>query len=113
MQPADEVRFHHMLDSAQAAQRFLVGRTQADLGQDEMLLFAVVKALEIVGEAASRISPDARAALPNVPWPDIVGMRHRLIHAYYDINQIVVWRTVQEDLPPLVSQLMELLSESA
>ncbi len=65
-----------------------------------MLLFALVRAVEIVGEAASKVTDDARTAIP-LPWPAIVGMRNRLIHAYFDVDRDILWTTVQQSLPEL------------
>lgn len=87
MQPDDRVRLEHMIDAVRSAQNFMRGRARADLDSDLMLLFAVVRAIEIVGEAASRVSADARAAMPGVPWSAVIGMRNRLVHAYFDINR--------------------------
>ena len=67
--------------------------------------YAVLRAVEIVGEAASKVSPDTQAALPDIPWVAIVGMRHRLVHAYSSVNLDVVWKTVHADLPPLAVSL--------
>ncbi len=105
MQPEDRVRLEHMIEAARSAQNFMHGRARADLDSDLMLLFAVVRAIEIVGEAASRISEDGRAAMPGVPWPAVIGMRNRLVHAYFDINREIVWKTVTEELPPLLAAL--------
>jgi len=74
-----------------------------------MLLFAVVQALQIVGEAASRISLETRSAATSVPWVRIVGMRNRLVHAYADIDRDVVWKTVTEEIPALLPMLLPLL----
>lgn len=105
MKPEDRVRLEHMIEAARSALRFMAGRTRTDLDTDLMLLFAVVRAVEIVGEAASRVSAEGRAAMPNVPWPGVVGMRNRLVHAYFDIDKEVVWKTVTEELPPLLTAL--------
>jgi uncharacterized protein with HEPN domain len=70
-----------------------------------MLLFAVVRAIEVIGEAAARMSPEGRAALPDLPWPAIIGMRNRIVHAYFDIDHEVVWQTVVGELPGLVQVL--------
>ena len=105
----DTVRLRHMLDAAREALQFAHGRTRADLDDDRQLVFALVKAVEIIGEAALQTSEMARAQLPGVPWEDIVGMRHRLVHAYFDINLDVVWKTVQADLPPLIPLLEQVL----
>jgi uncharacterized protein with HEPN domain len=71
-----------MVEAAETAARFIAGRTRAELDGDVMLLFALVRAVEIVGEAAAKVTPATRAALPGVPWPLIVGMRNRLVHAW-------------------------------
>jgi uncharacterized protein with HEPN domain len=77
-----------------------------------MLLFALVRAIEIIGEAASKVSAPARAAAGDIPWSLIVAMRNRLIHAYFDIDHEVVWKTVTEELPQLLPKLRALLRES-
>ncbi len=85
------------------------GRSRADLDSDEMLLFALIRAVEIVGEAASRVEREARETLPDVPWPEIVGMRNRLIHAYFDVDRDILWSTVIQALPALRSALVRVL----
>jgi uncharacterized protein with HEPN domain len=102
-----------MIDAAESAFAFMVGRSRRDLDTDQMLLFAVVRAVEIVGEAASKITPETQAAMTMVPWPAIVGMRHRLIHGYFDVNPDIVWKTVQDELPPLVVALRAILPPPA
>jgi uncharacterized protein with HEPN domain len=74
-----------------------------------MLVLSLVKAIEIVGEAAYQISEPTRDELPSIPWADIIGMRHRLVHAYFDINIDILWQTVQGDLPNLIAQIEPLL----
>jgi uncharacterized protein with HEPN domain len=91
-----------MVEAAEAAVKFAAGKTRADFGVDQMLAFSVLRALEVLGEAASKVSEDTRRKLPAVPWPEIVGMRNWLIHAYHDVNLDIVWRTVQKELPPLI-----------
>jgi uncharacterized protein with HEPN domain len=105
MSPDDDVRVRHMIDAIQAALRFAQGRERADLDVDEMLLFALVRAVEVVGEAASRLSADGRALAPDVPWRAVTGMRNRLAHAYFDIDKDILWATVTQALPPLLQQL--------
>jgi len=105
MKPEDRARLEHMIEAARLALRFTAGRSRADLETDLMLLYAVVRALEIVGEAASRVSAEGRAAAPDVPWPAVIGMRNRLVHAYFDIDRDVVWKTLVEELPPLLAAL--------
>ena len=111
MRPDDTTRIRHMIEAIETAQRFVAGRQRRDLDTDQMLLFALVRAIEIVGEAASRVSPETRSAIPAVPWPAIVSMRNRLIHAYFDIDRDVVWKTAVEEIPPLASLLRAVAPE--
>jgi uncharacterized protein with HEPN domain len=99
-----------MRDAAREAMAFTAGRQRSHLDDDRMLVLALVKAIEIIGEAASQVGQSTRDTLPAIPWPSIVAMRHRLVHAYFDINLDTVWNTVIEDLPPLLSQIEEALS---
>ena len=84
MRKDDRIRLQHMLDAARAAVSFVQGKKRGDLDHDRLLVFGLVKALEIVGEAAYQLSEETRAELTTIP--DVIGMRHRLIHAYFDIN---------------------------
>ena len=105
MSPDDRWRVEHMIESAEQALEFLHGRERADLDTDAMLCLAVTRAVEIVGEAAAQVSETGRRELTDVPWSQIVGMRNRLVHAYFDINRTILWDTVQLALPPLLTQL--------
>ncbi len=97
-----------MIEAAETACRFVLGRTQGDLDADEMLALAVVRAIEIVGEAASKVSVATRRSSPEVPWQLIVSMRNRVVHAYFDINHETVWKTATEELPQLLPALRAL-----
>lgn len=105
MSPDDLIRLRHMSDAIQSAQRFTSGKSRKDLDQDEMLTFALVRAIEIIGEAAARLSSDGRSALPSIPWSEIVGMRNRLVHAYFDTNLDILWTTVTKAMPTLLKEL--------
>lgn len=105
MRKDDRVRLRHMLDAAEEAIGFAQGRKRSDLNHDRQFTLAMVKDIEIIGEAAYQTSDETRAKLPDIPWDDIIGMRHRLVHAYFDINLDILWQTVQNDLPPLVERL--------
>jgi uncharacterized protein with HEPN domain len=94
-----------MIEAAEAAQDFIAGRVRADLDTDRMLLFAVVRAIEIIGEAASKISPETRGAGRDVPWKQIVATRNRLVHGYFDIDHGILWKTATEEIPTLLTQL--------
>ena len=84
---------------------FVDGRKRADLDTDLKLQFALVQAVQIVGEAARNVSSGAMAAAPDIPWQVIVGMRNRLVHAYFDINPDILWTTVTDALPRLLPQI--------
>jgi uncharacterized protein with HEPN domain len=101
----DRVRLGHMIEAADELSNFIVGRTQSDLESDRMLLFAMVRAIEILGEAASKVSPETRVSAPQVPWSAIVAMRNRLVHGYFDIDTRIVWRTATEEVPALLPLL--------
>ena len=109
----DRVRLQHMLDAARSAVGFTRGRGRQDLSGDEMLTFALVRALEIIGEAASQVSESAREAVPGIPWQQIVGMRHRLIHAYFEVDLDRVWDTATEYVPELIHELESILAPDA
>jgi uncharacterized protein with HEPN domain len=98
-----------MIDAAYEATGFVQDRTRVDLDNDRKLVLALVKDIEIIGEAAYQISRPTKEQLPGIPWEDIVGMRHRLVHAYFNMNLDILWRTVQDDLPPLITQLKGLI----
>lgn len=98
-----------MLDAARDALSFVVGREREDLDTDRMLALALVRSIEIIGEAGSRVSPEGRTEIPAIPWAEIVAMRNHLIHAYFDVDLDIVWETVKNDLPPLVSTLDRVL----
>ena len=110
MNETDLVRLQHMLDAAREALTFLDGRTLDDLKTDRMLVLALVKELEIIGEAASKVSDEVRVLATDIPWPIIVGMRNRLIHAYFDVSIEIVWTTATSKLPELIKRLESLLS---
>ena len=110
MLDADRVRLQHMLDAAEEAVKFLKGQSRQALHQDRKLTWAVVRAIEIIGEAAAHITPACQTAFPDIPWPQIIAMRNRLIHAYFDVDVDRVWDTVQDDLPVLIPQLHHALS---
>jgi uncharacterized protein with HEPN domain len=99
-----------MLDMARKATDFVAGKTRTDLDTDEKLALALVRALEIIGEAANHVSPQVRSELPGIPWRQVIGMRNRIIHAYYDVNLDIVWETIRDDLPTVIAAVEAALS---
>ncbi len=110
MEIKDLTRLKHMADSAGAILSFAKGRKRADLDKDRQFLSAVLREMEIIGEAANRVSTHTKKKFPNLPWKETVGMRNRLIHAYFDVDRDVVWATIKEYLPLFLGQLEEIIS---
>lgn len=81
-----------------------------DLDNDRMLTLSIVKSIEIIGEAAAKVTNETRNKCPEIPWTNIVAMRNRLIHVYFDIDLDRVWDTLTDDLPPLINVLENLIS---
>ena len=98
-----------MLVAAREAVAFAEGLSYDEFAQDRRSQLAILKSVEIVGEAASRLSAETKERHPEIPWREIVGMRNRLVHAYFDIDLRLVWETVDSDLPVLVAQLEPLV----
>jgi uncharacterized protein with HEPN domain len=90
---------------------FVKGRKRGDLDTDEMLALSLVRLLEVIGEAGNLVDRAYIDKYPDIPWKKMIGMRHRLIHGYFDINLDIVWDTVIKDLPNLVSQLEKIIDE--
>lgn len=111
MSPDDRIRLQHMADASEAALRFCQGRNRTDLDSDDMLRFALTRAVEIRGEAASKVSAEARTQTPTIPWPAVVGMRNRLVHAYFDVDADILWTTASQSLPALLHELQSILKK--
>jgi uncharacterized protein with HEPN domain len=99
------VALHHMLDHARETFEMARGKTRHDLDTDRKLNLSLVRLLEIVGEAASRVSSDERARYPTIPWPEIVSLRNRLIHGYDAVDFDILWEVITHDLPELIAHL--------
>lgn len=110
MKFSDKMRLQHMLDAAQEAVSFLDTLKHDTLEHNRLVSQAIVRSIEIVGEAASQLSKEYKENNPELPWAQIIGMRNRIIHAYFDIDYTLVESTVKQDLPVLIGQLTKLLS---
>jgi uncharacterized protein with HEPN domain len=108
MKETDIVRLQHILDASQQAMVFAKNRDRSDLDNDDMLTSALIRKIEVIGEAATKISDDIRERLAEIPWRSIIGMRNMLIHAYDDINFDTLWYTVQNSLPKLIEELKKI-----
>lgn len=95
----------HMRDHLREARDMVLGVKRADLDDDRKLSLALVRLLEIIGEAANRVSPDVQAAYPNIPWSQLIGLRNRLIHGYDSIDHDIIWAILTRDLDKLIEAL--------
>jgi len=98
-----------MLLAARDALSFTEDLSFEDFVRDRRTQLSVLKSVEIVGEAAAQVTEGARRANPDIPWREIVGMRNRLVHVYFDIDLPLVWDTVHHDLPDLIARLEPLV----
>jgi len=105
LQHRDKVRLRHMLDHAREAIDMIQGKTRADIDADRKLNLALVRLLEIIGEAAAHTSEEERSLYPNVPWPEIISLRNRLIHGYDSVDFDILWTIITKDLPLLIEKL--------
>ncbi len=99
------VRLLHMRDHAREALQLGADKSRQDLESDRLLILALTRLVEVIGEAASQVPAGIRQRHPEIPWGDIIGMRNRLIHGYDVIDADVLWRTLKKDLAPLIVQL--------
>jgi uncharacterized protein with HEPN domain len=100
-----------LLDAIEKTQQFIQDLEFEDFKQDDKTKFAIIRALEIIGEATKHISEDFRKKYPEVPWKDMAGMRDVLIHDYFGIDEETVWITVKEKIPQLKPSIEEILSK--
>jgi uncharacterized protein with HEPN domain len=108
--PEDIIRLRHMLDAASKIVEYTQKCTRVDLDKDEKLNLALVRLLEVLGEAAKKVSDQCQAAHPEIPWRQIAGTRDRLIHGYFDVDLDIIWKIISTDLPPLIEQIEKVLS---
>lgn len=112
MPPKDDlIRLQHMLDAAVEIIGFVEGCERSDLEKNRMLTQAIVRDIEVIGEAAGKVSLDTQNSIPAIPWPSIIGMRNRLIHGYFEVDLDRVWDTVIDDLPFLVGELRKIIKK--
>ena len=105
----DKGRLIHIYLSAGRVAEFTEGRTREDLDSDPILFFAVVKNVEIIGEAAYMLTPEFKEKHPEIPWQKIIGMRHVLVHGYATITRDYLWKVSLKDVPVLKDQIVQLI----
>lgn len=109
----DPSRLRHMVDSIHNVNQYMEGKTESDLASNSMLFFAVVKNIEIIGEAAYKLTHEFKEQHPSTPWRQIVAMRHILVHGYYQVTASEIFNVYKEDLPVLLIQLVGYLEETS
>lgn len=107
----DPARLEHILAAIERIFSFVAGRGKADIQNDVVLYYAVVKNIEIIGEAAYMLTSEFKDNHPDTPWKIIVGMRHFLVHGYYEVAPEEVWNVVEKDLKPLQEQIQGYLND--
>jgi uncharacterized protein with HEPN domain len=105
----DWVYVGHMLDMCLQAHDILSGKDRSDYDQDVVLRLALTHLVQVIGEAAQQVSKEFQSAHPQIPWREIIGMRHRIVHDYLNVDEDVVWEVVHSDLPQLTSILKNIL----
>ena len=103
----------NILDAAGKIETFTRGMSYEEFSGDDKTVYAVVRALEVIGEATTCIPRQVRERYPSLPWSEMAGMRDKLIHAYFGINKAIIWRTIRDDIPPLRSAVQRLLDDLA
>jgi uncharacterized protein with HEPN domain len=105
----DKIRLQHMLDAAQEAVRFLDSVNGENIENNRLVSHAIVRLIEVVGEAAAQLSKEYKNSHQELPWEQMIGMRNRIVHAYFDIDYSLVESTVKSDFPALIEQLTNLI----
>ena len=106
----DDAYLADMVTEARRVLDFASDLTYSEFAQDQMRCYAILKALEIVGEAASKISHETKSTYSHIPWPEIIGLRNRLVHFYFGIDPRLIWNVIQEDVPELIRSLDQIES---
>jgi uncharacterized protein with HEPN domain len=109
MPKSDWVYLGHMLDMCQKGLEISAGKTRRDYDQSVTLQFALVHVIQVIGEAADHISDEFKERYPQVSWFEIIGMRHRIVHDYMNVDEDVVWSVVENDLPSLLEILKKII----
>ena len=105
----DIIRLEHIIQAIERIKRYTLGKRFDDLVKDDMMYYAVVKNIEIIGEAANLLTNEFKSEHPDTQWKLITGMRNYIVHEYYQVDNTVIWDVIQNDLPYLEAQIKEYL----
>ena len=105
----DRGRLEHILTAIEHIEKYIDGKSFDDFHSDSMLFYAVVKNIEIIGEAANNLTKDLCARHPEIEWKDVIGMRHVLVHDYYNISPTLAWKTANNNIPILKQQIFNIV----
>lgn len=103
----DKIRLEHILQAIERINRYTKGKTFDDFIADDMMYYAVVKNIKILGEASNMLTEEFRKAHPNTPWKQVNGMRNYIVHEYFQVDNTVVWDVIKHDLPVLEKQIIK------
>ncbi len=109
MRKDDWVRLRHMVEASKEIISFTANENRQSLDQNRMLVLSLVRSIEIIGEAAIKVTKEFQNEHPQIPWAQIIAMRHRLIHAYFDVDLDRVWDTANKDIPSLLATLEKIV----
>ena len=103
------IRLEHIVQAIERIKRYTLGKRFDDLVKDDMMYYAVVKNIEIIGEAANLLTNEFKSEHPDTQWKLITGMRNYIVHEYYQVDNTVIWDVIQNDLPYLEAQIKDYL----
>ncbi|MDY6990917.1 MAG: DUF86 domain-containing protein [Thermodesulfobacteriota bacterium] len=101
----DRVYLLDILEAARLALEYVGEKTKEAFLEDVLCQDAVIRRIEIIGEAARRVSEETQQAFPELPWNEMIAMRNVMIHDYDGVDMVIVWDTIKKDLPPLIAEL--------
>lgn len=107
----DIIRLQHIQQAIERVKRYTSGKVFEDFVSDDMMYYAVVKNIEIIGEAANMLTEDFRNKHPQTPWKMVMGMRNYIVHEYFQVDNNVVWEVITIDLPVLENQIILYINE--
>ena len=101
----DNIRLEHIVQAIERIKRYTNGKRFEDLEEDDMMYYAVVKNIEIIGEASNMLTSEFKNDHPLTPWKMVTGMRNYIVHEYFQVDNTVIWDVIQNDLPELEAQI--------